>query len=84
MYVVLFVVVYVFAKRCNPRYFREYRQSGRGEVRVHDRPILDGRLLWKFFDLDGETQRALAYQIGDVDVDVLLSNIAEMRSLVGF
>lgn len=70
--------------RCNPRYFREYRQGERGEVRVHDRPMLDGRLLWKFADLDAATQQELAYHSGDADVDVLLSNLAEMRSLAGF
>ena len=53
-------------------------------MRVHDRPMLDGRLLWKFADLDAATQQELAYHSGDADVDVLLSNLAEMRSLAGF
>ena len=70
--------------RCNPRYFREYRQGEHGSVRVHDRPILDGRLLCKFVDLDAATQRELAYHSGDADVDVLLSNLAELRGLAGF
>ena len=53
-------------------------------MRLHERPLLDGRLLWKFADLDATTQQGLAYYCGDVDVDVLLSNLAEMRSYVGF
>ncbi len=51
---------------------------------MHDRPMLDGRLLWKFVELDAATQRELAYHSGDADVDVLLSNLAEMRGLAGY
>ncbi len=69
---------------CNPRYFREYRQGGRGEVRVYDHTMLDGRLLWKFVHLDAATQQDLAYHCGDVDVDVILSNLADMRALCGY
>ena len=70
--------------RCNPRYFREYREGLRGQVRAYDQPILDGRLLAQFVWLDAASQRDLAFHSGDVDVDVLLTNIAELRELAGF